>query len=87
MTTVPFTPELWVDNQIKQIDECLSHPDDEITANINAADMLRSYRRTLLRLRQAERFCIAARSLAYYKQPLNAVITALDAWERIATEE
>ncbi len=87
MTVIERNPELWVESQVRQIDDCLRHPESDIHNHFNVTDMLKAYRSTLMRLKSAERFCVAARALAYYKQPLQAVITALDGWERIAYEE
>jgi len=80
--------EAFVDRQIEQIDNMLSIVDDyELRRQIDHRSLLAMYRRTLVRLREAERFCVAAKALAYYKAPLESVITALDAWQRIATKD
>jgi hypothetical protein len=73
----------WCEHQLDQLQGILSLPDDELAKQVNLRAMLRCFHSALIRLRSAERFCIAARTLAQYKRPLEHVLDALDGWERI----
>ncbi len=78
-----MTYEEWTTYQLKQVEEVLAMPGD-LEERVVIRDFLKTFRGTLLRLRQAERFCVAAKALAEYKKPLETVLDSLDAWERMA---
>lgn len=77
--------DAWITNQLTQVDELLKgdQPEHILRHIVHVRSLLTTHKLLLLRLQAAERFCVAARSLAEYKKPLEHVLNHLDAWERL----
>lgn len=70
--------------EIQNIEKMLTNSDGYLQDLVDIRGLMESHRKILIRLRLAERFCVAAKALAEYKKPLESVLNSLDAWERVA---
>lgn len=70
--------------EIQNIEMILENTDFALQNLVDVRGLLKSHRKILIRLRLAERFCVAAKALAEYKKPLEQVLNSLDAWQRVA---